>query len=205
MLPIRLALIEDDPEVRELLHGYLCRQPEFDCVVVAASVGEFLTRVPALPHPPQVLLLDSGLPGSPGTEALPLLLRQQPQLTIVLQTVFDDADRTYQALCQGASGYLLKNTPLADLKAAVLSIARGGAPLSRAVARKVLAHFRRRPAQLSAPEREVLHAVVEGLSDQQVSARLGITPDVMRTHVRLIYQKLAASDNQPRLKAGLPK
>lgn len=190
MSPIRLALLEGDPEVRELLHDYLCRQPEFECVVVAPSVEQLLAELPTLPHPPQVLLLDSN---PPGVEALPLLRQQLPQTAIVLQTVFDDADRIYQALCQGASGYLLKNTPLAELKAAVRDVAQGGAPMSRAVARKVLAHFGAQPDGLTPHERAVVQAIVDGLSEQQVVAHLGIPPEAVRASSRLIYGKLAAS------------
>jgi DNA-binding NarL/FixJ family response regulator len=190
MAPIRLALLEGDPEVRELLHSYLCDQPEFECVVVAPSVEHLLAELPALPHLPQVLLLDSN---PPGVEALPLLRQQLPQTAIMLQTVFDDAERIYQALCLGASGYLLKNTPLSELKAAVRSVALGGAPMSRAVARKVLAHFSAQPSELSAHERAVVEAMVEGLSEPQVVARLGSSPEVVRATSRLIYNKLAAS------------
>jgi DNA-binding NarL/FixJ family response regulator len=190
MAPIRLALLEGDPEVRELLHGYLCEQPEFECVLVAASVEHLLAKLPTLPHSPQVLLLDSNLTGA---AALPLLRQQLPQTAIVLQTVFDDADRIYQALCQGASGYLLKNTPLAELKTAVHDVAQGGAPMSRAVARKVLAHFRAQPGGLAPHERAVVQAIVEGLSEPQVVARLGISPEAVRASSRLIYSKLATS------------
>ncbi len=198
---IRLALLEGDSEVRELLHGYLCQQPEFECVVVAPSMEQLLAELPTLLHPPHVLLLDSN---PPGVEGLPLLRQQLPHTAIVLQTVFDDADRIYQALCQGASGYLLKNTPLAELKAAVRDVVQGGAPMSRAVARKVLAHFGAQPDGLSAHERAVVQAIVEGLSEAQVVARLGIAPEAVRASSRLIYGKLAASTLPAGQKAAKP-
>lgn len=194
MPPIYLALIEDDPEVRELLHNYLCQQPELRCVAVAASVEEFLAELPDLLLLPSVVLLDIGLPGRSGLEALPLLRQKLPQADFLMQTVFDDADRIYQALCRGASGYVLKHTPLAELKAAVLEVAQGGAPMSRAVARKVLAHFKPSPTTepdlLSAREREVVQGIVDGLGDKQVAARLGLSPDTVRTYVKRIYKKL---------------
>ncbi|WP_400190418.1 response regulator [Hymenobacter sp. B81] len=194
MTPIRLALVEDDAEVRALLEGYLCRQPELVCVLVADSVESFLAQLPDLLQPPQVLLLDIHLPGMSGLEALPLLKQRLPDTEVVMQTVFDDADRIYRALCAGASGYVLKNMPLEEYKAAVLEVHRGGAPMSRAVARKVLAHFKPTPSLqpdlLSEREREVVEAIVDGLGDKQVAARLGLSVETVRTYVKRVYKKL---------------
>ncbi len=194
MSHIRLALVEDDAVVRELLRSYLCGQPEFDCVAVAVSVEDLLAQLPYLRQLPQVLLLDIALPGQSGLEALPLLRQRLPDTDIVMQTVFDDADRIYQALCRGASGYVLKHTPLAELKAAVLEVAQGGAPMSRAVARKVLAHFKptptTRPDLLTPRELDVVQGIIDGLGDKQVAARLGLSLDTVRTFVKRIYKKL---------------
>jgi DNA-binding NarL/FixJ family response regulator len=193
-LPLRLALVEDDAELRQLYASYLCAQPELRCVLIAASAEDFFQQLPDVLQPPQVVLLDVGLPGRSGLEALPLLRQQLPQAEVVMHTVFDDADRIYQALCRGASGYVLKNQPLTELKAAVLEVARGGAPMSRAVARQVLAHFKPQPTTqaglLSERERQVLEGMVDGLGDKQVATRLGLSPDTVRTHVKSIYRKL---------------
>ncbi|GAB3588610.1 response regulator [Hymenobacter daeguensis] len=194
MTPIRLAIVEDDPEVRELLHDYLCRQPELECVLVADSVEAFLRELPDVRQSPEVILLDIHLPGLSGIEALPIIRQRLPDADVLMQTVFDDADRIYQALCAGASGYVLKNTPLPELKAAVLEVQRGGAPMSRAVARKVLAHFKPNPSVqsdlLSAREREVVQAIIDGLGDKQVAARLDLSVETVRTYVKRIYKKL---------------
>ena len=194
MEKIRLAVVEDDPEVRALLCAYLGRQPEFDCVLVADSTESFFEQLPDVLLPPQVVLLDIHLPGISGLDALPRLKRQLPQAEVIMQTVFDDADRIYRALCAGASGYVLKNTPLPELKEAVLEVLRGGAPLSRAVARKVLLHFKPTPSGqsdlLTAREREVLQGIVDGLGDKQVAARLALSVETVRTHVKNIYKKL---------------
>lgn len=194
MNPIRLALVEDDPQVREMLHEYLRGQPEFACVLIAESVEAFLAELPDLVQAPQVILLDIHLPGMSGLDALPLIKQRLPEVDVLMQTVFDDADRIYRALCAGASGYLLKNTPLAEIKAAVLDVARGGAPMSRAVARKVLAHFKPNPTVqpdlLTEREREVVQGIVDGLGDKQVAARLELSPETVRTYVKRIYKKL---------------
>jgi DNA-binding NarL/FixJ family response regulator len=194
MTSLRLAIIEDDPTVRQLLHGYLCRQPEFTCGLVAGSVEEFVRRLPELVAPPQLVLLDIGLPGLSGIEALPLLRRHLPEADFVMQTVFDDADRIYQALCAGATGYLLKSTPPAEIKAALLDVARGGAPMSRAVARKVLGYFKPSPAaattDLTARERQVLEGLVDGLSEKQVATRLELSTQTVHSYIKQLYRKL---------------
>ena len=193
-VPLRLPLVEDDPELRPLYADYLCRQPELQCVLLADSAESFFAQLPDLLLPPQIVLLDVGLPGRSGLEALPRLKQLLPAAEVLMHTVFDDADRIYQALCRGAAGYVLKNQPLCELKAAVLEVARGGAPMSRAVARQVLAHFKPTPTTqaglLSEREQQVLEGMVDGLSDKQVAARLGLSAETVRTHVKHIYRKL---------------
>lgn len=193
MNAIRLAIIEDDPEVRQLLQQYLCRQEEFACVIVADSAEAFLREL-AVALPPQAILLDLGLPGMSGLDLLPLLRHKLPDTEIVIQTAFEDPDRIYQALCGGASGYVLKNTQLPQIKAALLEVMRGGAFFSRSVARRVLQHFKpntaTRPTLLSEREHTVLQGIVDGLGDKQIAARLDLAVATVRTHVRNIYRKL---------------
>ena len=197
LVPLRVALVEDDPELCGLYADYLNRQPEFTCVLAAESAEAFFAALPELLLPPQVVLLDIGLPGRSGLEVLPRLRHLLPEAEVLMHTVFDDADRIYQALCRGASGYVLKNQPLAELKAAVLEVACGGAPMSRIVARRVLAHFKPTPSTqaglLSEREQQVLEGMVDGLADKQVAARLGLSPETVRTHVKNIYRKLQVS------------
>jgi DNA-binding NarL/FixJ family response regulator len=194
MTPLRLAIIEDDPTVRQLLHGYLCRQPEFECVLVAGSVEAFLAQLPDIAAKPQLVLLDIGLPGLSGIQALPLLRRQLPDADFVMQTVFEDTDRIYQALCAGATGYLLKSTPPTEIKAALLDVAHGGAPMSRAVARKVLGYFKPSPiaptTDLTPRERQVLEGLVDGLSEKQVATRLELSTQTVHSYIKQLYRKL---------------
>jgi DNA-binding NarL/FixJ family response regulator len=196
MNSLNLAIVEDDPEVRWLLSDYLHRQPGLNVVVVSESAEQFLAELPdALP--PDVVLLDLGLPGLSGLEALPLIKQQLPRADIIVQTVFEDPDRIYLALSRGASGYLLKSTPLAQLQQAVRDVARGGSSLSPSVARRVLAHFKpsasHHPAGLSAREQQVFEALVDGLADKEIAQRLGLGLETVHTHVKHVYHKLHVS------------
>ncbi|MGI4875829.1 MAG: LuxR C-terminal-related transcriptional regulator [Janthinobacterium lividum] len=192
--PLRLAIVEDDPTVRALLHDYLCDCPEFRCTSTVGSV-EDLWRELALALPPQLLLLDLSLPGQSGLDALPRLLESLPELRVLVQTMHDSADTVFQALRAGAAGYVVKSaTPLPAYRQALLEVARGGIAISPAIAGKVLAYFTpsvtQQPDLLSEREREVLVGLVDGLSEKQVAARLDITYSTVHIHVRRIYKKL---------------
>lgn len=114
--PFPLAIIEDQAPIREALQQYLCAQPEFRCVLVADSVEAFLRGLLVAAIPPQLILSDIGLPGLTGIEGIPLIQEQLPQAQILMLSVFADAERVFQALRTEAVGYLLKSTPLAQLK-----------------------------------------------------------------------------------------
>lgn len=192
--PISLAIVEDDPRVRELLREYLSFQPEFTCLIVVDSVEALLAEL-ELSLPPRVILLDVSLPGQSGLQALPVLRKRLPDTDIIIQTMHDDPDRILQALRAGATGYVVKSaTPLPQYKQAILDVLAGGAALSPSVARKALAYFTPSPAQqpdlLSGREREVLQALVDGLSEKQVAHRLSLSPDTVHTYVRRLYEKL---------------
>ncbi|MBJ6110801.1 response regulator transcription factor [Hymenobacter sp. BT523] len=193
-MPVSLALIEDVPAVRQALHTYLCAQPEFDCVLAVGSVEEFLAQAKTLAAPPRLVLSDIGLPGKSGIEGVGLIRAQLPGTDVVLLTTPPgNPEWIFQGLCAGAVGYFLKNTPLADLKAGLLSVAEGGSSMSPAVARQVVRFFQpaAAPAQPLTPrEQQVVQAIEEGLSYKLIAARLGIGLDTVRGHIKSIYGKL---------------
>ena len=196
MNSLNLALVEDDPEVRLLLSDYLGRQPGLNLVLVCGSAEQFLAELPdALP--PAVVLLDLGLPGLSGLDALPLIRQRLPRADIIVQTVFEDPDRIYLALSRGASGYLLKSTPLAQLVQAIREVAGGGSSLSPSVARRVLAHFKpvpsHHPGSLSPREQQVFEALVDGLADKEIAQRLNLGLETVYTYVKNVYHKLRVS------------
>ncbi|MDB5267571.1 MAG: hypothetical protein JWP58_611, partial [Hymenobacter sp.] len=190
---ITLGVVEDDAVLVKVLRAYFAQQPDIRLVLVARSAEELLAELDE-GLVPRVLLLDLGLPGLSGTQVLPLLKEKYPALEVIAFTAHEDVEHVYQALCCGATGYLTKGTPLELLAPAVREVARGGAPMSRAVSRKVLAHFRPTPAThtalLTPREQQVLQGIVDGLSDKQISARLDLSTLTVRTHVKHVYRKM---------------
>lgn len=196
--PLRLAIVEDDTTIRELLHRYLCVCPEFDCVIIADSI-EMLWRELALSLPSQLLLLDLSLPGQSGLQALPQLLSQFPELQVLVQTSNDAADTIYQALRLGARGFVVKSaTPLPAYRQALLDVAAGGAVMSPSVARKMLEYFTPVPSReehlLSERERQVLEGLVAGRTEKQVAEQLSLSPATVRTYVVRLYDKLQVAN-----------
>ena len=197
--PIPLAIIEDQAPIREALSEYLGNQPEFDCVLVAGSMEEFLRQVPRLAVPPVLVLSDIGLPGRSGIEGLPLVRALLPDVQVLMLSVFADAERVFEAICAGAVGYLVKNTSLPLIKQHLLEVAAGGSPMSPGVARFVLRAFQRQPPvrvaasvaqRLTPREQEVVRAIEDGLSYKLVAARHGISIETVRNHIRAVYRKL---------------
>jgi DNA-binding NarL/FixJ family response regulator len=145
---------------------------------------------------PDVVLMDIDMPKMTGIEGTRLLKKAMPEVEIVMLTVFDDDGRVFDAVVAGASGYLLKRTPPAQILAALQEVKAGGAPMTPVIARKVLGFSQQKKAneamleELSAREVEVLKALAKGLSYKMAAAELSISTDTVRSHVRKIYDKL---------------
>ena len=194
MDPLAVAIIEDQREIREGLAALIGGTPGFECTGTFRSVEEALAPLQA--RPPQVLLLDVGLPGMSGIEAIPLLKARSPGLALLMLTVYNDDDRIIQAVCAGACGYLLKKTPPARLLECLREVADGGAPMSPEVARRVMTLFREyRPPekaeyQLTPHETRLLRLLVEGHNYKTAAAEIGVTVHAISFHMRHIYEKL---------------
>jgi DNA-binding NarL/FixJ family response regulator len=155
------------------------------------------TCLDALHHdpPPDVLLLDLGLPGMGGLTALPQLKTLAPDAHILVLTVFDDQEKIFEAICAGASGYLLKTSSAEEITAAIHEVLDGGAPMTASIAHKVLGMFKHmaRPQGeygLTPREKEILEWMVEGLTKKEIASRLDLSPHTVDTHLRSIYGKL---------------
>ncbi len=191
--PIRVAVVEDDPGTRDGLRSLLDAAEGYVCVSVYESVERALAQFDGAAD---AMLMDVHLPGLSGVEGVALLHERHPALPIVMLTVYDDADRVFDALKAGASGYLLKRTPPADLLDAIADVSRGGAPMSGSIARKVVQSFHAPPttagveAALSPRESEVLHLLARGYRYREIAEALFISPETVRSHLRRIYEKL---------------
>ena len=192
--PIRTAIVEDDAEIRSNVSDYLKNQDRFDLQFSAGSMEKALDELKKKKIP-DVLLLDIGLPGMSGLNGIKLIKELYPDCDIIMFTVHDDPNRIFEALCNGASGYLLKNTPFSEISRAIMDLYAGGAPMSPQIARKVIQHFNpgAKPAHvspLSDKEREVVVGLVDGLSYKMIADRLDITIETVRSHIKNIYRKL---------------
>ena len=191
---IRVAIIEDIRTLRDGLSALIDGTPGFQCTGRFRSAEEAIERIRA--DLPDVVLADIGLPGMSGIEAVRLLKEQFPALTLLMLTVYDDDDRVFEALCAGASGYLLKKTPPARLLESLKEAVEGGAPMSPEIARRVVELFREiRPPeqsqqQLTAHELRLLKLLVNGYSYKAAATNLGVSINTVCFHIKKIYEKL---------------
>jgi DNA-binding NarL/FixJ family response regulator len=191
---IRVAIIEDRREIRDGLATIINGTPGFRCTGAFRSIEEALEGLRQ--QVPDIVLTDIGLPGMSGIEGISLLKERHPHLLVLMLTIYDDDERIFDALCAGASGYLLKNTQPARLLDSLREAAAGGAPMSPEVARRVIALFRefRQPAtatsELTAHEVRLLRLFVEGHNYKTAAAELGVTVHTISFHLRNIYDKL---------------
>jgi DNA-binding NarL/FixJ family response regulator len=149
---------------------------------------------------PDVVLMDIEMPGMNGIEAVRIIKEEFPLVVVVMQTVFEDEDKIFDAICNGASGYLLKDTPPAKLMDSIVEAYHGGSPMSPAIARKTLKLFQqfmtpvgnssKEDYHLTTREKEVLQCLVKGFSYKMIASECVISFDTVRTHIRNIYQKL---------------
>jgi DNA-binding NarL/FixJ family response regulator len=191
--PIRLLVVDDHPVVRNGLLGMFAGDPEFEVVGEAADGAEAVAYAQALN--PDVVLMDLRMPGMDGVSAIRRLAALAVRAKVLVLTTYDTDSDVLPAVEAGATGYLLKDTPRAELLRAVRAAARGEAVLSPAVATKLLGQVRA-PAQndLSKRELEVLGLIAQGATNREAAARLFISEATVKTHLLHLYAKLGVSD-----------
>jgi DNA-binding NarL/FixJ family response regulator len=190
---IKIAIIEDIDDIRNNLKDYFEQQPEIECVLVSDSVESFLVNLKTSMSP-DMILTDIGLPGMSGIEGMKKIKSLLPHVDIIMLTVFKDNDKIFKSVCAGATGYLVKDTPLPDIKKAILEISNGGSYMSPSIARKVLEYFSPIKSvtkeQLTLKEKQIITALTEGLSYKLIADKLLISIDTVRFHIKNIYRKL---------------
>jgi DNA-binding NarL/FixJ family response regulator len=191
---IRVAVVEDDDATREGLGRLISATSGFECAGAFRSVEEALRYT--LDPRPDVLLLDIGLPGMSGCEGVRALQQVYPTTQIVMLSVYAGEDAIFEAICNGACGYLLKETAPSRLLEAISDAHAGGAPMSREIARKVVTLFQKsyaRPkldAQLSPQELRLVELLAQGFSYQGAAQRMNVSVNTVRNYVRSVYEKL---------------
>ncbi len=191
---INTVIIEDQRDLREGLQMLINFTPGFKCLGAFRTMEEAISRIKH--NLPDIVLSDIGLPGMSGIEGIQILKEQYPDLVILVLTVYDDNEKIFDALCAGASGYLLKHTEPSQLISSVKEALSGGAPMSPEVATKVIKLFREvRPPEkveydLTPHELRLLKLLVEGYNYVTASEKLKISYNTIKFHVRNIYDKL---------------
>jgi DNA-binding NarL/FixJ family response regulator len=191
---ITVAIVEDQPKIREGLRSLIDGTDGYRCTGSFGSMEEALDQIAF--DVPAVALVDIGLPGISGIEGIRRLKEAHPSLAILMLTVYDDDKRIFDAMCAGASGYLLKQTQPARLLECVKEVLDGGAPMSPEVARRVVALFREiRPPdqadyQLTPHEIRLLKLLVEGYNFKTAASQLDVSVNTIKFHMRSVYDKL---------------
>ncbi len=187
--------MEDKRPVREGLAMLLGTPGEVECVGKYADAESMLARLEA--DAPDVILMDIGLPGMSGIEATAKVRAERPDTEVVILTVHEDEGNIFKGLCAGACGYLVKDTPPAELIDAIRTAKQGGSPMTPRIARRVVTLFqdRFRPeprdkVQLTSREQEVLTGLAAGDSYDAIASSLSVATDTVRFHIRNVYRKL---------------
>ena len=191
---IAVSIVEDDASARGILNEWICGAEGFKCVGVHESAEAALAALPQ--EKPSVVVMDINMPGMSGIECVRRLKPQLPATQFVMLTVYEDPDHIFKALSSGASGYMLKRTPRAELLTAIKDVYAGGSPMSSNIARKIVQSFQRftpspaEPDNLSPREREVLELLARGYLYKEIAEALHISVPTVNTHIRRIYEKL---------------
>ncbi|HEY3870920.1 MAG TPA: response regulator transcription factor [Actinocrinis sp.] len=190
---IRLLIADDHPVVRDGLSSMFEREPGFDVVGEACDGAEAVRKAQALL--PDVILMDLRMPGMDGVAAITELTRRGTPARVLVLTTYDTDSHVLPAIEAGATGYLLKDAPRAELLRAVRAAAHGEAVLSPAVAARLMSRVRTPgTGPLSQRELEVLGMVAAGSTNRDAAKRLFITEATVKTHLLNIYAKLGVSD-----------
>ncbi len=190
---ISVAIVEDNNTIREGLASLINATTEFKCIGSYNSCEDFLIGINLFDV--DVVLMDIGLPGMNGIEGVKKSKQINPEINILMLTIYEESEMVYDALCAGACGYLVKKTPPSKLLEAIKDIYNGGSPMSSQIARLVINSFRNERSfdsqyNLTNREKEVLGLLSDGNNYQEIGDQLFISVDTVRHHIRNIYKKL---------------
>ncbi|HMS98446.1 MAG TPA: response regulator transcription factor [Saprospiraceae bacterium] len=195
MEKVIIHIVEDNKVIRDSVCKFISFHEEIEMGEIAISADAFLLKT--IQHPTeitQILLLDIGLPGTSGIEAIPLILDKYPDLNIVMLTTYEEEDLILKALCSGACSYISKKATLEDIVEALRIVAKGGSYMSPSIAREIVNHLMggrvSKATILSDRQKEILERLVDGKSYHTIAAELFISVETVRTHVKKMYKVL---------------
>lgn len=209
---IRIGIIEDNPYVLHGIEKFLNAQAEMEVLVATDSVEGFLKVLKGKRLELDVILSDINLPGGmTGIEGIKHIKEELPNVNILMISIFEDGDRIFDSIVAGAVGYLLKNTPLPEVKNAVETIYKGGSAMSPTIARKVLGHIQsplkaktvNKQSVLTDREKDIVDGIVEGLSYKLIASKYNISIETVRQHIKNIYRKLQVNNKVDVIKKSL--
>ena len=190
----RIGIVEDKAVIRAGLEKLVGEMPDCECVGTCDSAEQALQHLPELQ--PDFVIMDIHLPNLSGIECTARLKELLPKVLILILTVYEDEEKIFSALQAGASGYILKRSGHDEIVEALEELRRGGAPMTSAIARRVVDSFSARPANapeesgLSRRELEILNCLSRGDSNKEIANKLSLAPDTVRWHLQRIYEKL---------------
>lgn len=189
---IKLAIVEDNVEVVETLQMYLVASNIFSSIDVAYSVEDFLKLLDT-GYYPNVILQDIQLPGMSGIDAIQIYKERIPEAKILMNSVLQNSETVFAAICAGALGYIEKGYSLEKIQESIVSLHEGGSPMSPSIARHVINFFnpsKKFEEELSPREQEIVQGILDGLSYKMIAEKHCVSIDTVRTHITRIYRKL---------------
>ena len=195
MSTIKVVIFEDNTNLRRGLTTLINGSNGFECIGAYGNCDNVIKNISETN--PDVVLMDIEMPGMNGIDAVKLLKKQFPEIKVLMETIFEDDEKVFYSICNGAEGYILKNTPPTQILEAIREIYEGGAPMTPSIASKVLAMFKTRTSfekdesfDLTEREMEILKYLTEGMSYRLIAENCFISIDTVSTHVKNIYKKL---------------
>jgi DNA-binding NarL/FixJ family response regulator len=195
MPDIKIAIVEDDREIRNMLEETISSEKGFQCESVFENAEDALKKIPL--RKPDVILMDINLPGMNGIECVRRLMELCPGIQVMMCTVYEEDEKIFNALLAGATGYIVKKTSPEKLVAAIRELHEGGSPMSASIARRVVSMMlapkpvmTQETSALTAREKELLHLLSHGYRYKEIAEKLSISIETVRRHTQSIYRKL---------------
>jgi len=206
---IRVAIVEDDKEILESLVHLLQNEPDIGVTNTFPNAETFIRDFSKLDI--DVVLMDIGLPGKSGLQAVAEVKPKRPGIQYIMCTIYDDEEKIFNALCMGATGYLLKNTSTAEISDAIKTVHNGGSMMSAMIARKVVQSFQNRTTQskelqhLSSRQWDILNYLDQGYRYKEIAEKMNLSFETIRTYCRNIYDVLQVHSRTDALNKVFPK